>query len=72
MEQEQQYEEGNLPKNLAKPAVRALAGKGILRLEQVAECKVSELLALHGMGPKAVEQLRIALNEQGLAFLDET
>jgi hypothetical protein len=52
-------EESNLPEKLAKPAVRALESAGISRLEQVAKLRESELLKLHGMGPKAIEQLRI-------------
>ena len=59
--------ESNLPK-LAHPARRALAGAGITRLEQLAGMSEAELLQLHGIGPNAIQTLRGALQEQGLAF----
>lgn len=60
----------DLPAGLAAPARRALASAGITRLEDVARLQESELKALHGMGPKAVNQLRDALASRGLAFKD--
>ncbi|MDR0139634.1 DNA-binding protein [Metabacillus idriensis] len=62
--------ESDLPLKLAKPARRALEGVGYLRLEQVAEKSEAELLQLHGMGPKAIGQLREALDEKGLSFAE--
>ncbi|GAA4829728.1 hypothetical protein GCM10023310_03380 [Paenibacillus vulneris] len=62
--------ESDLPAGLAKPAVRALTGAGYVRLEQFAKLKESEVLQLHGMGPKAMELLRRALAEKGLSFAD--
>jgi len=56
-----------LPKTSA-PAARALAAAGYSRLSQLTEVSEAELLALHGMGPKAVRILREALAERGLAF----
>lgn len=55
---------------IAKPAQRALAAAGYTRLEQLANVREAELLKLHGMGPKAIDQLRQALAAQGLAFAD--
>lgn len=60
-------EESDLPK-LAQPALRALHGAGILHLDQVATMSEAELKSLHGIGPNAVEALRKALAEKGLAF----
>jgi hypothetical protein len=60
--------ESDLPGGLSQPARRALAGAGCLRLEQVAEHTEAEIRRLHGMGPKAVEQLRDALRARGLSF----
>jgi len=57
----------DLPK-IGAPATRALAAAGITRLAEVARLSEHDLLALHGMGPKAVRVLREALAEQGLAF----
>lgn len=58
----------NLPPKLAKPAQRALAGADILTIEQLAKWSEKDLMDLHGMGPKAMGQLREALNEKGLKF----
>jgi hypothetical protein len=60
--------EGDFPAGLASPARRALAGAGYVRLEQLAGASEAELLKLHGMGPKAIEQLRRALEARGLDF----
>jgi hypothetical protein len=53
---------------LAKPAIRALEGAGFSQLEQLTEVEEEELAKLHGMGPKAIEQLRLALLERGWQF----
>lgn len=58
----------NLPPKLAKPAQRALAGADIITIEQLAKWSEKDLMDLHGMGPKAMGQLREALNEKGLSF----
>lgn len=60
-------EHDDLPK-LAAPARRALAAAGYTRLSQLTTVSEAELLHLHGMGPKALEQLRAALAAQGLSF----
>lgn len=60
----------DFPAGLAKPALRALAGAGYTRLEQLVQVTEAELLQLHGMGPKAMGQLRIALSERGLNFAE--
>ena len=62
----------DLPDKLAKPAQRALAGAGYVRLEQLTQVSEEELLALHGMGPKALEQLRSALAAKGLSFAESS
>ncbi|MCG3754539.1 MULTISPECIES: hypothetical protein [unclassified Amycolatopsis] len=51
-------EVGDLPKAIGSPATRALHGAGITTLAQTAEWTDAELLALHGVGPKAVRLLR--------------
>lgn len=60
--------ESNFPANIGNPARRALAAAGYVRLEQLTNVSEAELLKLHGVGPKAVEQLRRALTAQGLDF----
>lgn len=62
-------ENDDLPK-VGAPARRALAGAGYTRLEHLTEVTEAELLALHGVGPKAVRLLRHALDERDLAFRD--
>ena len=57
-----------LPGTLAQPAQRTLANAGYTRLEQLAEVSEAEIARLHGIGPKALGQLRRALAERGLAF----
>ena len=51
---------------IGAPATRALASIGDESLEQVAGRSASELLALHGVGPKAVAILTDALAAAGL------
>lgn len=63
-------QEGNLPK-LAQPALRALNGAGIQHLEQLTNFSEEEIKRLHGMGPKALGQLREALADRGLSFAGE-
>ena len=59
----------DLPK-LGVPARRALLSAGYTRLEHLTRVKESEVMKLHGMGPKAMEVLRNALQERGLSFRD--
>lgn len=58
----------NFPRGIGQPALRALASAGYQNLEQLANVSESDLLKLHGMGPKALRILREALAANGLAF----
>ncbi len=58
----------DLPAGLAKPALRALAGAGVRRLEQLTALSEGEVARLHGMGPRALEALRRALAERKQSF----
>ncbi|MGI3229555.1 hypothetical protein ACRJ4B_43180 [Streptomyces sp. GTA36] len=58
-------EVGDLPRAIGNPATRALANVGITTLAQVAEMSEAELLAMHGVGPKAVRLLGEALGAAG-------
>ncbi len=60
--------DGDLPADLSKPARRALARAGYVRLGHLARVSEAEVLRLHGMGPKALDQLRRALAARGQAF----
>ena len=55
----------DLPDNLAGPARQALLQAGLRRLEQVQSLHERELLKLHGIGPRAIEQIRCALDARG-------
>jgi hypothetical protein len=57
---------------LSAPANRALAEAGYTTLADVARAGERELLALHGVGPKAIRLLREAFAGRGLTFADET
>ena len=61
-------QESDFPGKLSQPALRALAGAGISRLEQLTEISEAEIKKLHGMGPNGIEQLRHALADRGLSF----
>ncbi|MGG3889875.1 DNA-binding protein [Metabacillus fastidiosus] len=62
----------DLPEKLAKPALRALTGAGYIRLDQFTELTESDVLQLHGMGPKALDQIRQALSARGLSFAEKS
>lgn len=55
---------GELPR-IGRPATNALLAQGVTSLDQVAAMSEQELLALHGVGPRAVRLLREALAAQG-------
>lgn len=57
-----------LPRGIGKPATRALNGESITTLEQAATYTAAQLLALHGVGPKAIKVLRDTFAEHKLAF----
>jgi hypothetical protein len=60
-----------LPK-IGAPATRALNGAGYTTLGQLANAPRKELAALHGMGPKALRILEVALAEHGLRLSQPT
>ena len=62
----------DLPKEIGNPARRALAQAGYWRLEQCAGLSEGEIKQLHGVGPKAIDQLRRALGANGLSLAGET
>ncbi len=64
--------DSDLPTALASPARRALVAAGYLRLDQLTAISEAELLQLHGMGPKALEQIRRALAARGQSFAEDS
>jgi ERCC4-type nuclease len=59
---------GDLPNEIGKTAARELALNEITSLQRVAEHSKKELLAIHGVGPKAIAILAEALAARGLDF----
>jgi hypothetical protein len=57
-----------LTSKLGKPALRALADAGYTHLEQFNGVTTKDLLALHGVGKKAIDVLSAELSEKGLSF----
>ena len=51
---------------MSRPARAAFALAGLTRLEQFAGRSARELLALHGVGPRSIRELREALEAAGL------
>ena len=68
MTERQTRQDSNLPPGLAKPAQRALANAGYVQLKDLTKLSEAEVKQLHGMGPKALDQLRRALRANGLSF----
>lgn len=62
---------GDLPNEMGKTAPRELHHAGIRSLADVAQHSRAELLAIHGVGPKAIRILEGALAERDLAFQDD-
>jgi hypothetical protein len=58
---------GDLPR-IGRPATSALLLAGITTLAEVSTHTRRELLAMHGVGPKAIRILAEALEERGLPF----
>jgi len=59
---------GDLPNEIGRTAARVLSINGITSLREVATHSSRELLALHGIGPKAIAILGDALAAKGLRF----
>ena len=60
----------DLPR-IGRPATGALAAQGVTTLEQVRTWSKRDLLALHGVGPKAIRILEEALAARGLPPLED-
>lgn len=61
---------GDLPNAIGKTAARELSLGGITSLDQVARLSKKDLLAIHGVGPKAIAILGEALKAKGLDYKD--
>lgn len=63
-------QESEFPTALGKVARRELAVHGITRFEQLTTMTISDLLKLHGVGPKAVRILEDELEARRLRFAE--
>ena len=54
-------DETDFPRGIGSPARRALLAAGYTKLDDLVGMTDAQLLALHGVGPKAVDVLRAAL-----------
>lgn len=68
MATEDAAEATEFPPAIGKVARRELALNGYTRYEQLTRVTSAELLAIHGVGPKAVRILAEELAARGLAF----
>lgn len=59
---------GDLPDAMGKTAPRELKYAGIGSLQEASEYTEKELLAIHGVGPKAIRLMKEAMAEKGLRF----
>jgi hypothetical protein len=59
---------GGFPKGMSQPSLRALARAGYTHIDQLTAAREEDLLALHGMGPKAIAILKSALQARGKSF----
>jgi hypothetical protein len=61
----------DFPREIGRVARRELAGHGYTRLDQLNGVSVAELLAIHGVGPKAVRILGDELARRGSSFAEK-
>ena len=57
--------EAAFPAGLSGPALRALAQAHVRAMSDLMKWSEADLAKLHGMGPKAIRTLKVALAEQG-------
>jgi hypothetical protein len=68
---EHEPEDTPFPRGIPQPAIRAFVREGYSSLESIAGASKAQLLALHGVGPKAIRGLQEALESRGLPPLTE-
>ena len=63
--------ESQFPASLGKVASRQLTQHGITTYEQLTALSAKDLLAIHGVGPKAIRILHDELSARGLSFHED-
>jgi len=61
--------QSDLPRGIGQPAIRALLLVDIRSLQDLAGLSAKELLAMHGIGPKAIRVIQVELKAAGLTLL---
>lgn len=61
----------DLPDELSAPALRALLEAKILNLKQLSRFTEKELRDMHGMGPKGIAMLKVALQKRRMSLADK-
>ena len=64
--------QSDFPEKLSAPALRALHNAKITKLKQLSKFTEAEISKLHGVGPKALNQLRKFLQAQNITFKIES
>jgi hypothetical protein len=62
------HEDVDLPAGIGRPARRALVAKGYRRLDDLDGVSADEIADLHGVGPRALQRLRQAMEDRGLSL----
>lgn len=68
MRNEQTANGTEFPRGIGNPAARALVAAGLIGYGALSQAREADVLALHGVGPKALGILRAELAERGLSF----
>jgi len=58
----------DFPEDLAAPALRALLTAKLIKLADLSKVTEKEVADLHGMGPKALGELKKVMKKQKLSF----
>ena len=58
--------------NIGRPARNALLTVNITELKQLTQYTARDILTLHGIGPKVIENLAKALEAEGLYFAEKS
>ena len=59
-----------LPDHLSQPVIRALNSVGVTRVANVSRFTRSEILALHGIGPKSIGPLEEEMERAGVSYAE--
>lgn len=62
----EEKETNDFPEGVSQPVIRALNGAGYTKLAQLDGASEKDILALHGVGPKAIRVLKEEMKAKGL------